>query len=44
VALSADEKKAMILQVKQAVRHQTDSQITPEQQKKLDGEIKESSK
>jgi hypothetical protein len=40
-ALSFEEKKAMILQVKQATRKQSDPQITGEQQKKLDGDIKE---
>jgi hypothetical protein len=43
-ALSSDEKKAMILQVKQAASRHPDSQITPEQQKRLDADIKELSK
>ena len=40
-ALTPDEKKAMLLKVKQAARNDPALQLTPEQQKKLDTEIGE---
>ena len=43
-ALLPDEKKTMVLQVKKAARNDSDLQLTPEQQKKLDAEIQELSK
>ena len=41
VALTQEEKKAMLLKVKQAARNDVALQLTPEQQKKLDTEIQE---
>jgi len=41
VALTPEEKKAMLLKVKQAARNDSALQLTPEQQKKLDAEIVE---
>ncbi len=41
VALTPEEKKAMLLKVKQAARNDVALQLTPEQQKKLDTEIQE---
>jgi hypothetical protein len=40
-ALTPEEKKAMLLKVKQAARNDGALQLTPEQQKKLDTEIQE---
>jgi hypothetical protein len=40
-ALTAEEKKAMLLKVKQAARADGSLQLSPEQQKKLDSEIAE---
>jgi Spy/CpxP family protein refolding chaperone len=40
VALNPEEKKAMLLKVKQAARNDSALQLTPAQQKKLDDEIK----
>jgi hypothetical protein len=40
-ALSNDEKKALVLQVKQAARRDNDSQLTPDQLMKLDAEIRQ---
>src|SRR5882757_7793787 len=40
-ALTPEEKKAMLLKVKQAARNDSALQLTPEQQKKLDAEIQE---
>jgi Spy/CpxP family protein refolding chaperone len=41
VALTPEEKKAMLLKVKQAARNDVALQLTAEQQKKLDTEIQE---
>ncbi len=43
-ALNADEKRALLLQVKKAARNDSNLPLTPEQQKKLDAEILELSK
>jgi hypothetical protein len=43
-ALSPDEKRAILLQVKKAARGDSNLPLTPEQQKKLDSEIAELSK
>jgi hypothetical protein len=40
-ALTADEKKGMLLKVKRAARADTALQLTPDQQKKLDKEVAE---
>jgi hypothetical protein len=40
-ALTPEEKKTMLLKVKQAARNDNALQLTPEQQKKLDTEIQE---
>lgn len=40
-ALTADERKAMLLKVKQAARNDSALQLTADQQKKLDAEIAE---
>jgi hypothetical protein len=40
-ALSLEERKALVLQVKQAARRDSDSQLTPDQQKKIDDEIRQ---
>lgn len=43
-ALSAPEKKEMVLQVKRAARNDSALKVTPEQKKKLDDEIRQLSK
>jgi hypothetical protein len=40
-ALSLEERKALVLQVKQAARRDSGSQLTPDQQKKIDDEIRQ---
>jgi len=40
-ALSSEEQKAMMLQVKQAARRDTAPPLTPEQQKKIDADIQQ---
>jgi hypothetical protein len=40
-ALSLEERKALVLQVKQAARRNSGSQLTPDQQKKIDDEIRQ---
>jgi hypothetical protein len=44
VALLPEEKAAMVLQVKRAARADSSLELTPDQQKQLDGEIHELSK
>jgi hypothetical protein len=43
-ALLPDEKAAIVLQVKRAARADSRLELTPDQQKTLDGEIQELSK
>jgi hypothetical protein len=43
-ALHADEKTALVLQVKQAARRDHALELTPEQQKKIDADIRELTK
>ena len=40
-ALSSEEQRALVLQVKQAARREGSPQLTPEQQKKIDADIKQ---